>query len=149
MTNIQGKRVGLGRGDVGANKGGSNYRASPALSSIGCWCQLLARGTFPIVASDPSHIAQKIQAARKIPISLRLPPAPATVQLQKIVAFSHVQLGCAASCLTLGDRHNATPDQSSGRQNLQNGVIYGEIIRTRVEISCTGTTAGITNVKSM
>ena len=28
-------------------------------------------------------------------------------------------------------------------------MIYGEIIRTRVEIPCTGTTAGITNVKSM
>jgi len=32
------------------------------------------------------------------------------------------------SAIWNGDRHDATPDEVSGRQNAQSGVIYGEII---------------------
>ena len=53
------------------------------------------------MASDTSHVARQHPGRPESPDQLRPPPAPAAMRLQKIVAFSHVQLGCATSCPTL------------------------------------------------
>ena len=51
-----------------------------------------------------NHVARKHPGRLESPDRLRPPPALAAMRLRKIVAFSHVQLGCATSCPTLGRR---------------------------------------------